>query len=188
MATKEYLIGANNYNQVVYAELRINKYNTPHTFSASFDTFQPFNVDEFDFEEHFEMWCDGVDKDYLYDLCCEFDCRPSELVSELAANADSVHDELDTNGEEVEVDGEEVEVDGEWWAFERTCMGQIDTSGEMKEFVNEEAYNMIMSLWKNHHCNEATDEIMEQLRKIDILLCDVDEYEWLADYIERVYA
>lgn len=181
MDAKKYLIGANHYGEIVYAELRINEYNTPHTFSASFDTFRPFNVDEFDMEEHFEAWCDGADKDYLYDLCCIHDCAPSELASKLATDAYSVHDELDTNGDEVDVNGE-------WWAFEYTGGSQYDTAEKMEEFVNEEAYNMIMSLWKNRHLAEATEEVMKQVNKIDALLADVDEDAWLVDYIERVYA
>jgi hypothetical protein len=176
-----YMIGADKYNNVVYANLRINEWNEKRAFSASFDTYEPFNMDEFDMEEHFENLCDGMDKEWLYDACCGYDCAPSELPSHLANDAYSVHDELNTNGEEVEVNGE-------YWAFQLIGCGQHDTTDQMEEFVNEEAYNLIMALWKNHHLAEATDEVMEHLNKIDALLADVDENAWLADYIERVYA
>lgn len=178
---KTYLIGADKYNNVIYANLRINEYNTPHTFSASFNTYEPFNMDEFDMEEYFENLCDNMDKECLYDLCCDYDCKPSELPSHLVDDTPGVHDELDTNGEEVEVNGD-------WWAFEFICCGQHDTTDQMEEFVNEEAYNLIMALWKNHHLAEATDEVMEQMHKIDTLLGNVEEDAWLTDYIERVYA
>lgn len=180
MANFEYLLGADKYKNVVYVNLRINEYNTPYTFSACFSTYEPFNVDEFDMEEHFEEWCDGADKEYLYDLCCGYDCPPSELPSYLANDAYSVHDELNTNGEEVEVDGE-------YWAFEGISFGQHDTSDEMEEFVNEEAYNLIMSLWKNYHLKEVNDEVVEQMNKIDAMLCNVDEDEWLKKYIKDTY-
>lgn len=178
---KTYLIGSDKYGNVVYANLRINERNEKRTFSASFYTYEPFNMDEFDLEEHYEMWCDNADKECLYDLCCGYGCAPSELPSYLVNDAPSVHDELNTNGEEVEVDGD-------YWAFQLISYGQCDTTNTMEEFVNEEAYNMIMALWKNHYLEEATDEVMEQMNKIDALLGDVDEDAWLVDYIERVYA
>ena len=180
MANYEYLIGADKWNNVVYANIDVREWNNKRTFSASFYSYEPFNVDEFDFEEHYEMWCDGMDKETLYDCCCDYDCAPSELAYNLANDACDVHEVVDTNGEEVEVDGE-------WWAFQLLGCGQHDTSGQMVEFVNEEAYNMIMALWKSHHLDEATDEVMEQVRKIDTLLGDVDEDAWLTNYIERVY-
>lgn len=178
---KTYLIGADKYNNVIYANLRVNERNNKRTFSASFDTYAPFNVDEFDIEEYYEMWCDNMDKDYLYDLCCEYDCAPSELIPYLVNNAPDTHELVDTNGEEVEVNGD-------WWSFECIGGGQHDTTDQMEEFVNEEAYNMIMSLWKNNHLAEATEEVMEQMNNIDTLLGDVNDDEWLENYIERVYA
>ncbi|MBR2881773.1 MAG: hypothetical protein IKB96_05375 [Prevotella sp.] len=178
---KAYLIGSDKYGNVVYANLRINERNEKRTFSASFCTYEPFNMDEFDLEEHYEMFCEEADKEHLYDLCCGYGCAPSELPSYLVNDTPSVHDELNTNGEEIEVNGD-------YWAFRLISYGQHDTSDQMVEFVNEEAYNMIMALWKNHHLEEATDEVMEQMNKIDALLADVDEDAWLTDYIERVYA
>lgn len=180
MSNYEYLIGADEYNNVVYADIEVRERNNKRTFSARFYSCEPFNVDEFDFEEYYEMWIDGLDKACLYDYCCDYDCAPSELISHLVDDAPDTHELVDTNGEEVKVDGE-------WWAFEFVVSGQHDTTGQMVEFVNEEAYNLIMDLCKNNHLEEATDEVIEQMNKIDALLADVDEDAWLVDFIERVY-
>lgn len=176
-----YLIGADKYYNVVYAVIEVREWNNKRTFSVSFNSYEPFNIDEFDFEDYYEMWIDNLGKDYLYDLCFDYDCAPSELVSNLANDAPYIHDLIDTNCEEVKVNGE-------WWSFEFESGGQYDTTDRMDEFVNKEAYNLIMDLWKNYHLQEATEEVMEKVNKVHALLCDVDEDAWLADYIERVYA
>ena len=177
---KQYLIGADKYNNVVYANMEIREWNNKRTFSTRFYSYEPFNADEFDFEDYYEMWCDGLDGETLYGLCRDYDCAPSELTSNLANDVYDVHEVVDTNGEEVEVDGES-------WAFQLLACGQHDTSDQMEKFINKEAYDMIMNLWKNYHLKEVDDETVEQMNKIDALLGDVNEDEWLENYIRETY-
>jgi len=39
-------------------------------FSESFDIVRPFMGDDYDLENYFEKWQEGLDKEYLYDQVC----------------------------------------------------------------------------------------------------------------------
>lgn len=182
---REYLLGATINNELVFGEFvlkqRTNVDKNVLTFSASFNTVKPFNGEDFNLEGYYEEWIDGMEKDYLYDLCVQHDCKPSELASELADECYDVRDALDCS-----LYPEEVDVNGESWYFESSCCGQHDTRKEgMKEFVNEEAYNLLHELWDKYHLKEVEDDVVELVDKIEDMLLAVDEESWIADYIER---
>ena len=109
---KKYLLGATVDNELVFGEFEITNRNGYSEFTASFDTVRPFNGEDYDLEEYYEGWIDGMDKEYLYDLCERFDCKPSELPKELADECYDIRDAIDCS-----LYPEEIEVNGESWYF-----------------------------------------------------------------------
>lgn len=153
-------------------------------FSASFDTVRPFQSSGYDLEGYYEDWMDGVDKEYLYDLCERHWCSPQDLPSKLADECcGDVREALDCS-----LYPEEICVDDEYWCFESSCCGQHDTRKEgMDEYVNEEAYNILHELWDKYHLEPIDEDGIKQMQKVIELLEEVDEEEWIRDYIERKY-
>lgn len=193
MRRHKYLLGATVNNELVFGEFELkhprywSKEKGSYTdeevleFSASFDTVTPFNADDYDLEEYYEGWIDGLDKEYLYDLCEQFDCSPSQLPKNLADECYDVRDALDCS-----LYPEEIIVDGESWCFESSSYGQHDTREEgMEEYVNEEAYNLLHTLWDNYHLKTVDEEVVKQVEKLVDVLSSVDEEEWIINYIKE---
>lgn len=177
MAIK-YLVGATKNNEIVFVEFGVKNRNGRNEFAASFDTVTPFNASEIDLVKYYEDWIDGLDKEYLYDYCCDFDCAPSELAENLADECCDIRDAMDCS-----LYDEMIDVDGDDWCFESCCCGQHDTTNEMICFTNEDAYNEIMNLWKKHHLKEVDDDIVDKVEELKDSLCEIDEEAWISDYI-----
>lgn len=177
---EKFLLGATVDNELVFGEFEIRTWNGCREFSASFNTVRPFNGEDFDLERYYDDWIEGMDNDYLYELCVQFDCRPSELPKELANECCDVRDALDCS-----LHPEEIEVNGASWYFESGSCGQHDTRNEMEEIINEAAYNLLHELWDNYHLKKIDDDVAEQINNLIDMLSKVDEEEWIVDYIER---
>lgn len=76
-------------------------------------------------------------------------------------------------------------IDNEDWYFESVACGQYDSSGDMLEYVNEDAYDALMNLWNNYHCKQVDDSIIENVKQITSELVYVDEEAWITDFIKR---
>ena len=179
----KFLLGATVNNELVFGEFEVREWNGYPEFSASFNTVIPFNAEGYDLEEYYEDWVSGMDKEYLYDLCERFDCRPSELPKNLADECYDVRDALDCS-----LYSEEVIVDGESWCFESSGCGQHDTRKDgMEKYVNEEAYNLLHTLWDNYHLKKVDEEVIEQIENLASMLSSIDEEEWIINYIKEYY-
>lgn len=178
--SKKYLLGATSGNELVFGEFRITYRNGYAEFTASFDTVKPFNGENFDLEEYFEGWQDGLGKETLYDLCVRFNCKPSELAENLAAECEDVRDALDCS-----LYPECYTVDGDSWYFESSSYGQHDTRDEMEEIINPEAYNLLHKLWDTYHLKKVDEEVIAQVEALEAMLTKVNEEEWIIDYIQR---
>lgn len=178
---EKYLLGATVNNELVFGEFELRDRNGDKEFSASFDTVIPFNAEDYDLEECYEGWVDGMDKKYLYDLCERFDCSPSQLPKNLADECYDVRDALDCS-----LYPEEISVDGESWCFESSSCGQHDTRKDgMEVYVNEEAYNLLHTLWDNYHLKKVDEEVVEQVKSLVDMLSSIDEEEWIINYIKE---
>ena len=178
--SKMYLLGATSNNELVFGEFGITHRNGYAEFTASFDTVRPFNGENFDLEEYFEGMLDCWDKETKYDACVRADCKPSELAEVLADECEDVRDALDCS-----LYPKCYTVDGDSWYFESGSCGQHDTRDEMEEIINPEAYNMLHKLWDAYHLEEVDDEVVSQVEALKAMLADVDEEEWIVDYIQR---
>ena len=189
----KFLLGATVNNELVFGEFELkhpsyySKEKGGYTdkevleFSASFNTVMPFKAEDYDLEGYYEGWIDGMDKEYLYDLCERFDCRPSELPKSLADECYDVRDALDCS-----LYPEEIIVDGESWCFESCSFGQHDTRKDgMEEYTDLEAYNLLHKLWDNYHLKKVDESIIKQVEKLIDMLSKINEEEWIVDYIER---
>lgn len=177
---EKYLLGATENNEIVFGEFEITSRNGHPEFTASFDTVRPFNADEFDMDEYFENWIEDMDKEWLYDRCIEFDCKPSKLAENLAYECDDVRDALDCS-----LYPECYAVDGADWCFESIGCGQNDVRDEIEEIINPDAYNLLHELWDNYHLKKVDNEVILQVQRLRAMLEEVDEEEWITDYIER---
>ena len=191
----KYLLGATADKEIVFAEFSAThpRYwskekgnwtdETVREFSASFDTVRPFVGSDYDLEEYYEGWMDGLDKADLYDLCERHWCSPQDLPGKLAEECYDVRDALDCS-----LYPEVINVDETDWYFESGSCGQHDTREDgMDEYVNEEAYNLLHELWDKYHLKPIDEDGIKQMQRVVELLDEVDEEEWIADYIRRNY-
>ena len=123
----------------------------------------------------------GLDKEYLYDLCERHWCSPQDLPSKLADECCDVRDAMDCS-----LYPEEMCIDDDYWYFESGSCGQHDTRKEsMGEYANKEAYDLLHELWDEYHLNKVVDEVVDKVNKIVDMLEEVDEEAWIEDYIRR---
>lgn len=178
---RKYLLGATADREIVFAEFEVTGRNGYQEFTASFDTVRPFKGDDVDLLQYFENFVDDIGKETAYDLCESNNCSPQDLPQILADECSDPRDALDCS-----LYPEEMNVNGEWWYFESGSCGQHDTREDgMDEYVNKEAYDILHELWDKYHLKHIDDEGIKQMDKVVELLEEVDEEEWIADYIER---
>ena len=179
----KFLIGATKNHELVFANFRTRRYgNEQPKFSASFDTVMPFDADTFDFTSYYDMLVNEMDKDYLWEKCDVYDCKPSELAWRMADNRDNcdVKEIIDCS-----LYPEHYDIDGHNWYFESIGCGQHDTRDEIEELINIDAYNKLHELWDNYHLNTVDDSVVEQVKKLAKSFEEVNEEEWIIDYIKR---
>ncbi len=175
-----YLLGANSDNEIVFGEFGITHRNGYPEFSASFDTVRPFNGENYDLEDYYDGYVDEFDAQSALDLLKRYDCSPSELAGKLADECNDARDALDCS-----LYPEEIVIDDESWFFESSSGGQHDTRNEMEEIINPEAYELLHKLWDAYHLKKVDDDVVKQVEDLKEKLSQVDEEEWITDYIMR---
>lgn len=191
----EVLLGANKNQELVFGEfsLRHPEYwskekgnytdETVLEFSASFNVVKPFNGDSYDLENYFEGYIECMDKEYLYDQCVRFDCKPSELAKELANECYDVRDVLDCS-----LYPECYEVDGKSWYFESCNCGQYDSREDgMEIYTNQSIYDKLHELWDEYHLKKAGNDVVVQVENLAKMCEDIQEHEeeWITNYIRE---
>lgn len=178
---RKYLLGVTVDREIVFGEFEITHHNGYPEFTASFNTVRPFKCDDVDLVEYFENFIYDIGKENAYDLCERNNCSPQNLPQILADECSDPRDALDCS-----LYPEEINVNDEWWYFESGSCGQHDTREDgMDEYVNESAYNLLHELWDKYHLKQVDEEVVEQVDKLIEILEEVDEEEWIADYISR---
>ena len=76
-------------------------------------------------------------------------------------------------------------IDGIDWYFESMGCGQHDTRGEMAEYVNEDAYNVLHELWDKYHLKQADSVIAYTVEHIAHVLSLTNTEDWITDFIHR---
>lgn len=173
------LLGATKDNELVFAEFGITDRNGYPEFTASFDTVRPFDGDSVDLVDYWDNYIEECGAEYLRDLLGDYDCELSELA-EMMADDMGIKGTIDCS-----LYPEIYTVDGIDWYFESMGCGQHDTRGEMAEYVNEDAYNMLHELWDKCHLKKVNSGIADIMEYIAHVLGLTNTEDWITDYIHR---
>ena len=76
-------------------------------------------------------------------------------------------------------------IDGIDWYFESMSCGQHDTRGEMAEYVNEDAYNILHKLWDKYHLKQVDSDVADTIEHIVHVLSPTNTEDWITDFIRR---
>ena len=176
---KDYLLGVTNNDEFVTCsiDIRTNKNNDENILSICFNVYSP--ICENQFVDYIENCLDDMDKSDLYDLCADYDCKPSELAEYIV----DFDDAKNFIGMSWCADIWDVSVDDYTWYFENVCCGQHDTRNGIETVVNQEAYNLVHELWDNYHLCAIEDDVLAKIKQFDSRLSNVDAAAWMADYI-----
>lgn len=177
---RKYLLGATTDREIVFGEFEVTTRNGYPEFTASFDTVRPFNDDDVDLTDYFENFVYDIGKEAAYDLCERNMCSPQDLPEILADECTDPRDALDCS-----IYPEEMNIDDKYWYFESSCGGQHDTREDMDEYTNKEAYDLLHELWDAYHLKKVDNEVVDKVNKLVDILEEVDEEEWIEDYIRR---
>lgn len=189
MRNKGVLLGGTRNGELVLAdiEIRYANWRKAYTFTVSFNSVRPFNVEQFDVEGYWRDNIDYLDKDTVLNALESFDCKYSELPEYMA-------DDLGIEGTvDCSNDIDWVTIDGDDWAFELVSCGQHDTRGEMAEFIDQAAYDELHKLWDKYHLHALTEDKAREIHSAcDSILERLYDgmgkrsvEDWAADYIRR---
>jgi len=179
--SEKYLLGATQDNEIVFAEFGITERNDYPEFTASFNCVRPFPASEVDATEYYDQLIDDMDDAWILEQLRRWDCAPSELAEKLAEEAGEVDEVRDCS-----LYPEQYDIDGEEWHFESGSCGQHDTRGEMAIMTSQNLYH-IHALWDAHHLKKVDAAVIAEVDAIKAAFADIDEEEWITDYIRTTF-
>ena len=149
-------------------------------FSASFDVVRPFVWDDREAELRAESLVDSIDNEHKLSLLEEYDCRPSELVSEIIDRCD-VSDLVD-----ISLYPEYIYKNGTEIYFESDSCGQVCVDRYDYEFkVDEKLFSMIVGTWREYHLKEIPEQAWLRLHDLLVTYEDlVDDEEQIERWLE----
>lgn len=176
-----YLIGATKNHELVFANFGTRQNGDGQViFSASFDTVKPFNVDTCDLSYVFDEYVANLGAAQLWEMCDEYDCKPSELAERMFDCGYDITKIIDCS-----IYPEYYDIDGCDWCFESVRCGQYDTRNDIEEITLVNAYNKLHELWDKYHLKPVDDSVTKLSEKLAKIFAKVDEVEWITDYIKR---
>lgn len=185
---RKILLGATEDGTIVFANVHIGGEHK-NFFSVSFSEVRPFLATNEFLRERAENFLDGCDREYLYDLCERFDCRPSELVDHY------MRDQLEYFGVEGIVDislyPESFSIDGyeDEIYFESESCGQDDTRDILIP-IDPEFSEWLHSLWDTYHLKqlpeEEVDNVIKRIEEYEDEVGDIEE--WIQNWLEEEWS
>ena len=168
------LLGVTELNELVFANINVRENKT---LSISFSLVVPTIIDNEYLYEQFAELVSSLPKEHLYDLCEQYNVAPSNLIDELFyyTTPEQILD--------LSLFPEQIEVNGDEWVFESAGCGQVETRNTMCESVDKDAYMRLITLWKAYHLQSIDDYIIKEVETIIEKLNEVDQLEWIKDYI-----
>lgn len=171
---KQLLLGKDiNSQAIIFVNVEVRRDNY---LAISFDVVTPWRFDDEELRRDLEDMVESSDKEWRYDKCCEYNCRPIDLVDEMFTDimryGNGVYEIKDCS-----LYPDFVVVDGEDYYFESVSCGQIDIGEEYPDFepVHEGFYNWVYHLWKNRHMTTISKELVEEIE------LKLSEYEDIID-------
>lgn len=161
---EQYFLGITSNYELAFGEFEVQTWNGYPEFSASFFTVRPVTEDDVDAEEYYEEYIQCSGKDYLYDCCVDWDCRPSELVDEMMYRwGTEVPDILDCS-----YYPKEVEINRKTYYFESSCGGQHDLRKDgMEVYIDNKAFDKLMMLWDKYHLKKIDDKVLQEVKSLE---------------------
>ena len=175
------LLGATNNEELVFANVSYNTIARSPYFAVYFDVVTPFEVTEELKEERAESLLDCYDKEGKYDLCEQWDCKPSELLEEMIYRLD-IEELFD-----ISLYPESIEINDTVVFFESGSCGQC---GEYCEDVetycyNKELVDKILEYWTEYHLKDIGAKKAEEIfAELEALAPYKDEEEWVSNWLE----
>ena len=72
------------------------------------------------------------------------------------------------------------------WIFESSSCGQHDLREDgMFLYTDEKAFNLLQELWDEYHLKPLPEDGKQTLKEITDRLSQIDEEEWIEDYIKE---
>lgn len=173
------LLGATKDNELVFANFGITNRNGYPEFTASFNTVHPFDGDGIDLVDYWDNYIEECGAGELRNYLNDYNCRLSELA-EMMADDMGIEGTIDCS-----LYPETYTVDGIDWYFESMGCGQHDTRGEMAEYVNEDAYNVLHELWDAYHLKQVDSDFADTMEHIAHVLSMTNTEDWITDFIHR---
>lgn len=171
MKFNKVLLGLTTDGEFVFANVE----NRDGKFTASFEMVRPFVWDDKEAELRAESLVDSIDNEYKLSLLEDYDCRPSELVEEIASRWDI--DEL----VDISLYPDYIYKDDKEIYFESDSCGQVDVDRYDYEFkVDEKLFSMLIGTWREYHLKEIPE--VAWLRLHDLLVT----YENIIDDEEQI--
>ena len=181
----KYLLGATKNHEIVFAEFGVQICGDGRRFfSASFAIVSPLNGSKFDMKGFIADQFENMSAADKYDMCVNYDCAPSEVVSQWVNSCNNPRDVLDCS-----LYPERFCIDGEDWYFESGACGQCDPRQYgMERYINKKAFDDLMELWDQYYLREISDDGLMRMHNVSKALGSIDEKQWITNYIRSVRA
>lgn len=173
------LIGITTDDNVIFAEI---KKREKSEFSVCFDESHIFtNLSDEEEVDYIENYLDDMEKDYLYDLCENYNCSPRELPEELANSVYDFYDEF----MDCSLYPKEISTDNNDYHFEAGGCGQLDIKKyDFAIYTNEKMVNDIYDAWKQYHLENIPENVFNNIvQQIDEFYKNNTDEGFIKDYI-----
>lgn len=185
MSRYKYLLGADKENNLVFGQFEVREQFTTgkKVFGASFDVVRPFKESGVRIQGYYQNRLDNAqyaEPEWLLNALIEYDVPYSDLAETLAEDCYDITEIIDCSlfDECYTIGDEDV-------YFEDVSCGQCETQGTMAEYTDKSAYDKLISLWKEYHLKYVDDDFSCKVDKLAEKLDDIDEYEWIEDFLNR---
>ena len=185
MEFRNVLLGATKEGTLVFADIHVGGEGSRNFLSVSFSEVRPFLATNEFLRERAENYIDCGDKEFLYDMCEGFDCKPSDLVDELVGEANYIGIEalvdISLYPESFSIDGYEDDI-----YFESDGCGQHDTRDTLIP-VDSEFSEWLHSLWDTYHLQQLTEEEYGNVKEVIYRYLDkleeIGESAWIEKWL-----
>lgn len=186
MSRYKYLLGADKENNLVFGEFGVRGDLTTggeKVFSASFDVVRPFKESGVSVQGYYQNRLDDAqyaEPEWLINALIKYDVPYSDLAETLAEDCYDITEIVDCSlfDECYTIGDEDV-------YFESVSCGQCNIQGTMAEYTDKYAYDELISLWNEYHLSYVDDDFSSKVDKIAKKLDEVDEFEWIDDFLNR---
>lgn len=173
MKFNKILLGLTTDGEFVFANVE----RRDGMFSASFEMVTPFIWNDEEAYRRAESLVDNIDAHTKLDLLEQFDCRPSDLVEEVAYRFE-VEELVDISLYSESFYNRHSDV----IYFESGSCGQVDITKYDYEFkVDEKLFSMIVGTWREYHLEQIPEVMWSRIQDLLVTYEDIINTEDLVE-------